>query len=515
MSRTTKDERQGGFFDLFDAPAPPPPPPAPRLPTADELTETHVPTFFGCFATEAQAEADAAKFRTDAEPITVQRVADQWNVYRWNAKPKPEGEPEEVEEAEGDDPDALKCVDCGELGAIGEFIHHDEAGGALCPPCDLKREPNCCECGAAFYDHRGVINVARFSLPTGRFLCYHCCERFRENKPQRDLDRTEAEDEAVALMTRLQWRDEGHRNRVLFHLRGGMRPSQPKNDKGKIVKHTAAQVEGLWRTCRQRPLQEIADEYWPLLVAYDAALREGRELAVAAGRWKPELAEKMDELEREANHGSVAIHGGRRSYPGPYRLRSLVKWRARREGRLPMYGVESRWRFECRGMHVIADMKHSLCFHLDPDKHRPGDPSFSSTGYRSFTGSECSAEGETPEQWARRTLEAYIDNPKGKDGAGGLGGKLERWVPFVIEYARQRRDGDRMFQPDGKDPDTLAHWNRLADEGEALLARHRIELDELLPRKVKQAAFDLGEPEADDEELDDFDDDELDEEPEE
>jgi hypothetical protein len=486
VSRFQQDGRQLDAFALFDAPAPPPP--APRLPTADELAETHTPTFFGCFATEAQAEADAAKFRTDAEPITVQRVADQWNVYRWNAKPKPEGEEELADADDAPDPDALQCVDCGELGAIGEFIHHDEAEGALCPPCDLKREPNCSECGAAFYDHRGVINVARYSLPTGKFLCYHCCERYRETKPQRDLDRTEATDEAIAFVARTAWHDDGHKNRLLFYLRGGMRPEERKDEKGKRIKHTAERVERLWRATRNRSLHAIAAEYWPLLVAYDAALREGRELAVAAGRWQPELAEQMDALEREANNGSVAIRGGRRSYPGPYRLRALVKWRARREGRLPMYGLEQKWRFECRGMHVIANTRHTLDFTLDPDKHRPGDPSFSSTGYRSFSGAGCSSEGETPEEWARRELEAYIDRPKGKDGMGGLGGKLERWAPFAIEYALNRRAGDRMFKPtEDPDDDRHAHWNRLADEGEALIAATPgLDPYELFPRHKRQ-----------------------------
>ena len=209
MSRTVKDERQGDIFALLDAP--PPPPPAPRLPTADELHATHGPPLFGCFATEAQAEADAAKFRTAAEPITVQRVGDQWNVYRWNAKPKPEGEEDEGELDDPNGPDAATlCVTCGEEGAAAEFVMHDEAGGPLCPECHREREASCEDCGARFdtRNRRGGAGTRRFVRPSGKCICWRCNEWVLMNKPAPELAKDEATPEAMILFGKLAWIDE-------------------------------------------------------------------------------------------------------------------------------------------------------------------------------------------------------------------------------------------------------------------------------------------------------------------
>lgn len=209
-----------------------------------------------------------------------------------------------------------------------------------------------------------------------------------------------------------------------------------ENEHGEVIEARADEQVPAART-----LHDIARDYWGLLFEFDAAMR-------ATGNPPEHLEAGMKALEREANGGDTAIYGGRDRFPGPYRLRALVKWHARREGRLPMWGVKHQFRFTCRGMHVVAELGHyGLGMSLDQDRHRPGDPCWSDTGYRSFGSSLCGPRmAASPVEAARALLEAYIDQPR-KGHEGGLGGQLKRWIPWAAKPWAER-ERERAKKPD-------------------------------------------------------------------
>lgn len=341
---------------------------------------------------------------------------------------------------------------------------------------DDEAAQSCSECGKAFFDSRGMRATTRFYLPTGKDICWHCCERYRATKPQRDLTKDEATPEALALVATLPWIDDAHRTRALFKLRGGMDERPRKDEKGKVIKIDAARVEYWHRIARARPLAVLAEELWPLLLQLNSS--DGQPLEADKEKsWQSVVHVKIDELLAEANGDPCGIKGGRRDYPGPYRLLVLMKWRARREGRLPMYGLEQRFRLEVRGMHCIVSTKYGMSVNIDRDRHQPGDRFISSTGYRSFTGARDATHGDGMSwpDYARALIETHIDKPKAKDG---MGGKLERWKPTAVEYALKRRAQLEVFAT-GKESDN--HWNRLADEGERLIAAGGFDPYELFP----------------------------------
>ncbi|KPH59175.1 hypothetical protein [Novosphingobium sp. ST904] len=343
------------------------------------------------------------------------------------------------------------CVRCNTKGKAEALWHHDGLGGTICYPCLTVTEPECSDCRALFVDSRGMANTRRFVLPTGRGVCWDCNENRRTNQPQAELTADEATPDALATFDALEWRDDTHRFRALYRLRaslealrkGGYTPKEQKA--AKSAKLDPDHITYQWKVSRARPLAEIADEAWQLLDAYDQAKRAGNH------EYDPQLWAQLDLLNNEANNGTSF---GVRVNRGPKRLMKALRVRARAESRLPMWGIPSRFRFECRGMHVLADT-NGLSMRLDADRHRPGDLSFSGTGYRSFQPCSrpiTSIAVTTPEEWARGVLEAYIDGPT-KDGAG-RGGKLERWIPWEAEQwirARTDRRLGEAAQEEGRD----------------------------------------------------------------
>lgn len=459
MSRTTKDERQGDIFALLDAPAPPPPRPLPT--TGAELLAQAIACCGTCAKTSPAAGPECRTIWTDEH--------------------------------------GLECFDC-----IGE------------------RCTNCQDCGKRFHkDLKAHWRGDRqWITPEAGAICYRCKEWRDLNKPAKELAKDEATPEAMIAFGKLAWIDDRHRYRALNRLRNGLKDRgstcgiESVDRKAKKSLIEVEHVERLYRITRHRPLEQIAAELWTVLDAYDRAIRAG-EPVEKHGR------QLVDDYIAEANDGTMfGCKAGRHDNPGPLRLWALVRWRARREGRLPMWGLPGVFRIECRGMHIVVTTHYayrrgstyaSEGFHLDVDRHRPGDPSFSSTGYRSL-GYGPADGGDTPQAAAQRALEEFIDGPT-KHGSG-LNGKLERWSPFVIEYALKRRMGDRMFQPHSDDPedDRHEHWNKLADEGEAWIARAGIsDPFELFPRMKRQEGLAFDEP-AEEPEEEDFEDEDFEEE---
>lgn len=279
----------------------------------------------------------------------------------------------------------------------------------------------------------------RRKIDRARRLQMDAEEWAKMNEPAADLDKSEATAEALALYRKLEWRDDGHRYRTLYRLRLNRTKKQADDanfstaKKPKVKPHLieASAVELQHAVTRARPLAEIADDAWDLVDRYDRAMREGTKMEGF------HLA--FDRLKIEANQGTsfgVLVH------EGPRRLMRMLLVRAGRAGRLPMWGLRQKFRLVVRGMHVVVDNGFGLGFHLDETKAKPGSPCWSETGYRSFGGSReemdpVPGQGLTPEGWAQGILERYIDQPKGKDGAGGLGGQLIAWYPHCVREWHQ------------------------------------------------------------------------------
>lgn len=239
--------------------------------------------------------------------------------------------------------------------------------------------------------------------------------------------------DGYAAWRALAFIDAAHRARCidsLRRLRERRADMRSESQKRKYQPLSADDVQWRWEVTRCRSLDLIAADAWLLVDLYDRANR--------AGEAMPRFHMAMDRLRAEANEGTTF---GLRVNRGPARLLKMLRVRARREGRLPMWGITSKIRFQCRGMHIIADFD-GLSMRVDPMRHRPGDASFSSTGFRSFISTFQQGQhgqGQTPEDFARWVLESFIDAPA-KNG-NGLGGKLERWIPWhAQEWARVERD---------------------------------------------------------------------------
>lgn len=348
------------------------------------------------------------------------------------------------------------------------------------------------------------------------------------NGAQVPLSAEEADLNAIVLFAKLDWQDEAHQNRALFRLRGcdtcwdrdrkgekmpsGLPAykvtSRRDQEFGRSINQgqkwskreqqewtarwrvTCTQLEHIFALTRDRPLAAIADDLWALLDGYDVARRTGQPR-------DPLLWEKVDALVHEVNGGTSFGSGVNRK---PGRLWKAIRIRARAEGRVPMWGVPGRFRLVVRGMHVIYDHgKFGPSFALDTDRHRPGDPSFSETGYRSFSGGGDRSwhGGPDPFTWppmtlqdyARGLLETYIDQPRGNDGAGGLGGYPVTYIPWQFtEWHRIERDRTKskgtMFDPawqkdcPGMTPakDRPAYWRKTLAEIEAKQADRLAEM---------------------------------------
>lgn len=336
-------------------------------------------------------------------------------------------------------PRLAACMSCNAESEPGELWQHDATGGPICGDCLDVLEQQCSRCRLPF-STAGRFRSMRNVLPTGQCLCTDCNQHRRMNLPQPELRDSEASAAAIAQMQSLDWMDDGHRFRALYWLRkrldavrdGGYSAKEKQALKARKIE--AEDVAGIWPITRDRPLAEIAGDLWQLLDAYDHDRRAG------VRGFDRDMWDKVRLLEEEANCGtSFGVVVNR----GPKRLWKAIRVRARAERRLPMWGVPSTFRFECRGMHIIATTA-GLAMRLDGDKHRAGDPSFSSTGYRSFqpmARPDSATPAHTPEEWMRGVLEAYIDQPRKADHGGGLGGKLTRWVPWQADnWLRARND---------------------------------------------------------------------------
>lgn len=337
---------------------------------------------------------------------------------------------------------ACHCVGCQAEGEAAEFWQHDASGGPLCPECLHDAEAACRHCGLAFEYANGCMQTRRLILPTGEAICFWCDERRRMNLPQPQLRDDEATPEARAAFAALTWQDDTHANRMLFRLREGLGKQRtdgtaPKPKKAKAIRIEADAIGAMWAITRNRPFTEIANDLWQLLDAYDHAIRAGD------NNPKSTLWAQVDRLIYEANDGSSC---GSAVYRGPKRLWKAIRVRARAEKRMPMWGVPSRYRIECRGMHIVVDATNGISMQLDPDHHRPGDLSFSETGYRSMSYHGISRKDgnlRTPEETAVAILESYIDAPT-KDH-NGRGGKLVRWIPWAAEpWARAQRERKKV-----------------------------------------------------------------------
>lgn len=307
------------------------------------------------------------------------------------------------------------------------------------------------------------------------------------NATQPPLDETQADADAIAHFDTLDWIDDQHRNRALWRLRGmslrwvdhptkakTMCPGDPRSrmeqERDSSLEHgkkpskwdrerwcktwwiTTSRVDSAFRRCRARPLAEIAEDLWALLDAYDRDVIAG----------KPHDHERscmIDELVYEANDGTSFGSGVNR---GPKRLWTLIRWRARREGRLPMWGVPSRFRFTVRGMPVVADMRHGLGLHIDEDRALPGDLCWSETGYRSMStwwgSTGLGGIGMSQRQYAEHVLTSYIDGPRKTDGSGGLGGYPVIWRPYAMECWHRIQKAKAKGVPETND-----HVLKLAD----------------------------------------------------
>lgn len=362
-------------------------------------------------------------------------------------------DPVDVMEAEPDQP--CLCVDCQAEGAEAEFIWHEKAGGALCPECINEREPNCHLCGHAFARHG--LRERSFYTPAGELRCWHCNDLKKSEKPQPDLTADEATDEARVAFMAYPFDDDDHRNRFLYRSRERLKnrrnSEQSASKKGKL-KIEAAWIDSWAKRTRRRSLETLASEYYANAIEYDEAMRTGAQPIIAendSGHYcaRTIWQKRADELMAEANFGTSFGQSVNRR---PQRMLTLVRWWARRDGRLPMWGVGSKWRIEMEGTHYIIDTRRfGLSVELDRDKHQPGHPCHSSTGYRSFTGGrdfEFFPEPDNPgtvEQWARNRLDTYLNGAKTKHG-DNLAGKRERWIPFEAEpWARQQRDKARTL----------------------------------------------------------------------
>mgnify|MGYP001759692474 FL=1 len=339
-------------------------------------------------------------------------------------------------------PSAATCLSCHAESEPEKPWQHDATGGPICGACLDLRELECSRCRLPFAS-RGRVRSMRNVLPTGQCLCTDCNQQRRMNLPQPDLRDDEATADAITQMQSLGWMDDAHRFRALYWLRkrlqgareGGYSAKEKKAAKTRKIE--AEDVAGIWPITRERPLSELAGDLWQLLDAYDQRKRAG------TTGYDRELWDKVRQLEEEANCGtSFGVLVNR----GPKRLWKAVRVRARAERRLPMWGVPSTFRFECRGMHIVATTA-SLAMQLDRDKHSAGDLSFSSTGYRSFqpmARPDTGTAARTPEEWMRGVLEAYIDLPRKPDHGGGLGGKLVRWIPWQADNWLRARHDRRM-----------------------------------------------------------------------
>lgn len=243
-------------------------------------------------------------------------------------------------------------------------------------------------------------------------------------------------------------------------------------------------VQMAYRTAFPRPFDDLADEAWQVVSEYDRLCRDPRDFDAR----KHELRCALDALMREANAGTSF---GVRVNPGPKRLMKALRVRARAEKRLPMWGVKGRFRFQWRGLTMIGTTGTGFSIQLDTDRHAPGTPCHSSTGYRSFIAlDEPRNVGGTPQDYAAATLDAYTDSPRRNDGGGGLGGNLVPWWPWCVETLRScRRDYDygpewwaehgakveaRAAEAEAKvramglDPDVVAPWPAKKQQGALL-----------------------------------------------
>lgn len=352
--------------------------------------------------------------------------------------------------------------------AEGCQLVHDDDGRPLCFDCAASMWDRCADCGRPEHKHN---RPPRWITPDARAICYDCKAARDLNRPAADLRDDEAEQAARLLLDRLPWHDDSHRHRLINRLRE-LRENTAKQNASAVSGTkkkpppapliTVDQVQQLHPLLRGRDIRELAAEAWPHIVALDAAIRAGEDTtAASAALWA---------LELEANSGtSFGILVGN----GPKRLNTLLRQRVRAEGKGPRWGVPAVIRFHHRGMHLIAEFAAGglSSISIDKTRHVPGDLCHSPTGYRSFgyarSREEIAPTGAGPEDYARATLDAYIDGPT-KHGMG-KGGQLERWIPWeVSEWARNERD-------------------RRKHEAEGKTASHRAECPAMMPAEERPA----------------------------
>lgn len=392
-------------------------------------------------------------------------------------------------EAEPDQPCA--CVDCGAEGAEAEFVLHEIAGGPVCPDCITTREPCCHACGEPLATlSNGRAYGRRFYLPDGKLRCGGCNTAKLAEKEQPELTAAEATDEARVAILAYPFDDELHRNRCLFRIRARLldrRNSEMKETRRAKIKIGEGWIASWARRTRARELAAIAADFYANAIEYDEAMRTGAEPIMAEDDdhycERTIWAKRADELLEEANHGTSFGQSVNRR---PRRMLALAKWWARRDGRLPMWGIGSVWRLEQDGTHYVADTRiHGLSISIDRDRHRPGHPCHSSTGFRSFGGPRDfnavpdADHAETVAAYVQRSLDRYLNAPKTKHGEN-LAGRRERWIPFEAEpWARRERDRAktlkdghapydpqyRVGHPTMKDPEERAQYWREFDRG--------------------------------------------------
>lgn len=211
-------------------------------------------------------------------------------------------------------------------------------------------------------------------------------------------------------------------------------PRRYERQPGELEERAAEQI-----TATREAFWQIVDEAWHAIDRFDRLMRtSGSAAALESGA----LAE-FEDCRLAANDGeNFGLHVN----VGPRRLMKALRVRARAAGRWPMWGLQGKFRFDWRGLTMVANFGWlGPSISLDTDRHAPGTLCHSSTGYRSFLrGLSFVPEGVgSPEDYVRSLLDGYLAAPA-KNG-NGLGGKLKRYVPWWMDSWRQaNRDLARL-----------------------------------------------------------------------